>query len=377
MTEDARTSEVPLLERWGSRVVAEGAPLRPSIDAVHVLNEDEQRALRRIERAAVARSALAGVLSALASSVTEVLVGHHFRLDHTPTRADLAAYFSIYGAVTLVASVAEVVYLYWDGLRSVRALAHAAGADLGGSPGDRHAVASALARAALELPDPDTPVLGVDPRSESNRLQLLFASTLYKLKVGLSSFLFKALLRRALGRFATRQLLAFAAVPVNALWNGLVTFFVLREARVRLLGPSAAREHLDTLLAAAELSDEGREAVAAAAAAAIVRSEHAHPNLVFLLREVVRRVGPLRDAVVLDDAANFGSKLRALPPRERTVAMRVFAFAAIVDGKLARRERVTLAALRSEHTGDPRTDDVEALAVGLVRGEPLDLATLR
>lgn len=337
---------------------------------VHVLDDAEQRALRRIEWGAVARSTLAGALSALASGVTEVVAGRHFSLDATPTRDDLLHYWTVYLVVTVVVSIAEIVYLYVDTLLAVRALAASAGLAFEGSQASR-AVAAALARAALELPENDAPVLGVNPRRESNRVRLVLASLAYKLKIGVSSFLFKMLVRRALGRLATRQLLAFAAVPVNALWNGIVTWRVLREARVRAMGPSAVEALLPTLVpSGAPLSLEGRQAVARAVAASIVRSESAHPNLVYLLRRVLETLGPFEGEVVLDDPHLFLAHLAALPEHERAVVRRVLALASVLDGRLAANEKRLLS--------DAGADVARIIALrdAFVRGRAADFATL-
>lgn len=343
---DETDRELPFLERWGTRVLRRSAAsdISGEVGAIHVLDDDEQVTLRRIERGAVARSAIVGALSALASGITEVFAGIHFGLDHAPTWHDLAAYWGVYGLVTIVASVLEIVYLYWDALRSVGRLASGAGLRLDATSPNARGIASALARTALELPEADRPVFGVDPRRESNRAVLVVASLVYKLKIGLSSFLLKAIVRRALGRLATRQLLAFAAVPVNALWNAAVTYLVLHEARIRVMGPSAVESLLPTLVPdPAGLSDVARRAIVRAAAASIVWSERAHPNLVYLLARALERLGPLEDDVVLDDSELYFDDLRAIADAERDLVLRVAIVAAAIDGTLARPERRWLA----------------------------------
>ena len=361
--------ETPKLERWGMRMLQRAHLLTtPAGDGtIHVLDLAEQQALARIERSAVARATIAGALSALASAVTEIVAGHHFSLDHAPTAHELAGYWSTYGLVTLVASVAEIVYLYVDTLVAVRALAASAGLSLADATGSRE-IAAALARAALELPDPDRPVLGVNPRRESSRAKLVLASLAYKAKIGVSSFVLKMVIRRALGRLATRQLLAFAAVPVNAIWNGVVTYRVLREARVRAMGPSAVEALMPTLLPdETTRSVETRQAVARAVAASIVRTEAAHPNLVYLLRRVLETMGPFDGEFVLDDPALFLAHLTALSPEDRTLVRRVLTVASILDGKLAANERRLL------RDAGVDTDAARALCLAFVRGQPLSL----
>ncbi|MGC4121907.1 MAG: hypothetical protein QM765_46465 [Myxococcales bacterium] len=148
-------------------------------------------------------------------------------------------------------------------------------------------LAVALTRAALELPDPAAPVFGIDPLRGASRLQLVAAAALYKLKVSLSTFLAKLLVRRMLGRAALRTLIPFVAVPVTALWNAVVCARVLRQARLRTFGPSAAAELVGFALdGVVSFSARGRLAAYRAVGSAVVAKRDLHPNLVALLHEL-------------------------------------------------------------------------------------------
>ncbi|MBL8681700.1 MAG: hypothetical protein JNK05_21205 [Myxococcales bacterium] len=334
------------LERAGVRFLQSLARERKPVsqDALHVLNAEERRALVTIERNAIARAALAGALSGLVCAIPAIVLSPV--QSAAPVEAH-AKYWAIVVGVTIVASVLEIAFLYWDGLRSVQKLAHAAGMDLAAPEleGDKTSALWALARAALEAPNPPDAVPGVDPLREASRARVFAASLLYKLKVTISGFLVKALVRRALGRAATRTVLELVAVPVTALWDGLVCWLIVREARLRVLGPSAAVEFTSIILGDAERrSPACRATCARAVGAAAVRSEDLHPNLVALLREV-RRVTALADGdaqqpvEAIDDSARFLSDLEGLSKDEQAVALRVLATASIIDGRLAREEK--------------------------------------
>lgn len=368
----------------------EGRPSRVSSadNPVYVLDAEEHAALRAIERGAVLRSAGVGAVSGLVCGAATVWAGSRWEITDATRLADLAAYWGFQGGVTIVASVAEIIYLYWDALISVRRLAHAAGLDLHGAPSvvgaTRHGIATALARTALELPDPHAPVYGVDPRRESSAVALLLASIAYKAKIGVSTFVLKALVRRALGRIATRQLLAFAALPVNAIWNAVVTFLVLREARIRAMGPSAVEALVPDLIPdPSRLSIEARKSIARAAAAAIVRTECAHPNLVLFLRRILERVGPLGDRIVLDDTALFVEHARTLDEAERCIVIRVAIAGAVLDGRTGASETRLLTAIFAvlgERPDDATTSrvtrevaEVERLRRAFVHGRPFSI----
>ncbi len=165
----------------------------------------------RVTRGAVLRAALAGALNALVTGWAPVFASR--LLGQKPEHATLLqtiSYWGLFGLLALLAAVLEIAYLYWDSLRAVRALSLVAGLQIDSA--ENLDVRFALARAALELPNAPDATFGVDPHREASRFQLATASLVYKLKVSVTNFLFKALVERAVGRLATRTFLAFTAI---------------------------------------------------------------------------------------------------------------------------------------------------------------------
>jgi len=346
-------------------------------DPIHVLNPVERAGLRRVSRGAVSRAALAGVVNALLTGLSELLTVHFVGpLSEQATLAAQALYFGVFGALAIFFAVLEILYLGWDGLRSVTRLSAVAGMEL--SRDENKEVALALARAALELPSPQEAVAGVNPHREASKFQLIVASAVYKLKIFATNFVFKQLLRRVLSPALGRVLLPFAAVPINGLWNGLVCWSVLREARIRVMGPSATQEMLSAVL---EGEPEPRavlvEAIHRAVGSAIVRTRELHPNHVALVRAVRLRLGEPEPLLQLDDSAAFLELLPRLELAERRVALRVLAVAAILDGRLVRGERNLLSeAYRSAELPSGAVH-VEALRRAFVAGDIISHVELR
>lgn len=391
---NARVPEVepdPLLVRWGLGFFARLArELGPAVDedGVHFLNDQERAALRRIEQRAVGKAALAGAVSTVVSATAEVLATPLLGPDHDhPTTAQSLAFWGVVGGVTIVASAIEILYLYWDGLSAVFRLTQAAGLDLFPEGDDAKLLAGAMARAALELPNPEAKLFGIDPRRESSKLRLLVASLAYKAKIGVTNFLVKALVRRMLGRAFVRSWLPFVAVPITALWNAAVCFLVVREARIRAMGPSAVRQLLDAAFARhPSPSAEARAVCVRAVASAIVHTEDMHPNHTAMLDEIVRHVGARldrpraalsadaifgADLASVDDPARFLQALASLPPEARALPIEVLAIASIIDGRLTRKERALLGAARRATGLSATLDEVEALRRRFVTGAPL------
>ncbi|MEW5739837.1 MAG: hypothetical protein AB1938_12975 [Myxococcota bacterium] len=344
----APAAKKPLLERVGVRYFRARSTARPAIgsrDAVHVLNAEERRALWRVQVGAIFRSALAGALSGGVSAAAELVAEPMLPPGASMLSMDGAKYWAFLGGITLLAAVLEILFLYWDTLRSVHELARVAGLELFGK--DRktsdEALAEALARAALELPNPVDRTTGVNPHREVKRWRLVLASIAYKAKVGVTNFLVKMLVRRILGRVAVRSVLGalvpFVAVPVTAAWNALVTWKVLREARIRAMGPSALAQLIDTAFSdVANLSPQGRLSAVRAVAAAIVRTQDLHPNLVRMLTLVSRRAGDTGNNE-LDDVGQFLTTLKTLASEELRLSLQLLGLAMASDGKLTKRER--------------------------------------
>ncbi len=379
MSRGAATPKRPLLERVGVQYFERRSQALPPVaaaqDAVHVLNPEERRGLRRVVVGAISRSCLAGALSATASAIAEVLADPLVKEDTPLFSLASAEYWLILGGVTAVASVIEILFIYWDTLRSVHELAHVAGLKLFGTePKEQgRAIAEALARAALELPNPIDSPHRINPRREASKWRLLVASLAYKAKIGVTNFLLKMVIRRMLGRVLVRSALnafiPFVAVPVTAAWNGVVSWLVLKEARLRAMGPSAAEELVELVFAdAPPLSGAGRLAALRAIAATIVRTQDLHPNLLALLEEVRRHAGDT-GAEELDDVGEFLDSLKALPPAELRLTLQLLAVAVIVDGRLSRRERKLYTDALAAAGRPIDLAPVERLCTAFVRGE--------
>jgi hypothetical protein len=258
----------------------------------------------------------------------------------------------------------------------VHRLSHAAGLSLFEGEPSRPVVAAALARAALELPNPLETSYHIDPHRDVSKPRLLLATLLYKLKIGITSFLLKLVLRRLLTRAAVRVWLVFIAVPVTAAWNAIVAFRVIREARVRAMGPSAARELTRRIFERyGAPSPEGGLAALRAIGACVVSSFDLHPNHHALLDEVQSRVNAPGEADLGDRDALLRD-LPALTADEQRLVVSLLGVASILDARLTRRERATFAAARAAMGLGADVAPLRALRRAFAHGRPIDDAML-
>ena len=365
----------PLFVRLGVRYIrARHGRLPPKADqdGVHVLNAEERAEIKRIARRAIVRAALAGAASTAVSGAVEVAA--------TPllTAGHVVSYWFLLLAGLALASVIEILFLYWDALRSVHELSRAAGLTLFSDTDERERLAATMARAALEMPNPRMDLEGIDPWKEASRTRLVLASLIYKAKISATNFLFKALVRRAITRAALRSyLVPFVSVPFTAMWNGIVAFMIMREAKLRVMGPSAASELTRmTFGARKELEPAAAEAALRAVGASIVKKEDLHPNLSALFREVRARVPHTTPTHSLDDPKAFLARLVGLPEDESAVVLRILVTASVLDGRVSRKERALLQEAFVATGRVVRMDRLEALRLAFTSGDELTPALI-
>jgi len=352
-----------------SRARREGGHVDPR---VHLLDAAERAQLHRIEWGAIARSAYAGALSSIIAAAAETWADTFLEPGESGGLLGHGRYWAVVLGVAVVASVLEILFLYRDALASVQRMARCAGLPLAQvRPEDTSwFIALALARAALEVPSPPEELLGIDPFRESSRLRLLLASTLYKAKIALSTVLLKVLVRRVLSRALLRWVLPFVGVPVTALWNALVTYRIMREARLRAMGPSSARE-ICTRAFAAPGARQTQELFLRAVASCVVRTGELHPNLRHLLLDIHGRLGEVTPPD-LDDTGEFLRLLKGLPPAEGARVVELLCYAAIVDGKLTAPERRLIREAGAMAGLPDNLERAKALRRRFLAGEPLE-----
>ncbi len=148
------------------------------LDEIHILNENEIYQLKRIEKGAVTRAALAGAISGLGCSLFGISGYYYLEIDPDKTISweNFVKYWLLVGPVILFFTIIEFYYLYYDGLKSIAKIAHVAGLDLL----QEQPYLTHLAEAALELPNSQDQFLGINPKknplNQSYSFHLLFIS---------------------------------------------------------------------------------------------------------------------------------------------------------------------------------------------------------
>lgn len=266
------------------------------------------------------------------------------------------SYYGILATVTVVATAIEFYLLFIVSLRAVHRvselirmeqLSHESMQD------GIFGVKNILARTALELPDPELRIMGIDPFQHISRKNLLIIGLLYKGKIIATNLLLKTLLRQVIGTQVFGWSILWVAIPVEVFWNSVVIHRVIREARLRLFGYALANRIADDAVAQGsmeKLSPLARSGCLRAIGNAVVMTQNYHPNMVILLLRFRDLLG-VDEEDRLDDWSLFLDTLDQLPAGERYFLLDLLTVAAAFDGRLSGIERSRLGEAYREDEG--------------------------
>jgi hypothetical protein len=202
-------------------------------------------------------------------------------------------------------------------------------------------VTNILARAALQLPDPEMKILGIDPFEQVSKKNLLILGLLYKVRITLTNFILKFLLRKSFGETIGGISINYIALPVECFWNGMVIYRVVREARLRLFGFALSNYIADNLLhdhLIEQLSPEAKTGCVRAIGNALVMARNYHPNMIILLLRFQDLLNVDNDDRY-DDWDLFLETFKKVNDKERNFLLNLFTIAISFDGKISHFEK--------------------------------------
>ncbi len=371
------TSLLQLLERFGisylHRLAGKEGEKPLDTQAIHILTEEDRKQMRRVERRASWLIAFVGAVSASISVFAYYMAEPILYRVADPGWQIWLEFYAWVGGVTLLATALEIFYIHITSIKATQKLAAIAGLDLFPDGTPESATAYILVRAALELPNPPATDLGLDHHRESSKWIILFATLIYKIKIFATNVIARLILRRLLGRVVARVWLELIAIPVTAAWNYAAARVVMREARVRTLGPSLAREFVDRLKEEKELlSPQAKECLLQAVGANIVRTVDPHPNLVLLFRLLAEafEVDPMSETE-FDSSQALLANLANLSGMEQSYVLKVLETATLIDGRMRRREISLLEAASKKTQRSFDLDKLKDLRKQFMQGQAI------
>lgn len=207
-------------------------------------------------------------------------------------------------------------------------------------------VKNILARTALELPDPELKILGIDPFKRVSKKNLLVLGLLYKAKIFVTNFIVKNILFFTAGKTIAGIPVLYSAIAVECFWNCVVIWRVIKEARLRLFGFALANRIAKNVMEdrmIEKLSPLAKQGCLRAIGNAVVMTQNYHPNMILLLMRF-QQLLQITTADKYDDWNLFLQTLQQVSLKERYFLLDLFTVAAAFDGKLSTLETENLKA---------------------------------
>ena len=261
-----------------------------------------------------------------------------------------AAWYVYYGwvaAVTLVSILIEFYLLFIIALKAVYEVSDVI--NMNANPKEFlqsgvFSVKNILARTALELPDPELKLLGIDPFKRISKKNLLVLGLIYKAKIFVTNFVLKYGLKFSVGETIFGIPILYEALFVEAFWNGVVLKRVVHEARLRLFGFALANQIADSVIKNKQLdrlSPEAEIGCMRAIGNAVVMTQNYHPNMILLLLEFQQLLN-LSEENKYDDWNLFIETLQQVTEKERNFLLDLFTISVAFDGKVSGLEQENL-----------------------------------
>ena len=250
-------------------------------------------------------------------------------------------------AVTILSIAVEFYVLFIIALKAVYEVSelinmHATKNDLVNE--SVFSVTHILSRTALELPDPELKILGIDPFKRISKKNLLILGLLYKAKITLTNLILKFGLRFSVGNTLAGISILYEALPVECFWNSMVLKRVVHEARLRLFGFALANQIAKNVLhdkLLQQLSTLAKTGCLRAIGNAVVMSKNYHPNMIILLIRF-QQILHISHEDKYDDWDLFMDTLKKVNEKERNFLLDLFTVSAAFDGKLSDLEQDSL-----------------------------------
>jgi len=337
MSIEFKERKVPLMERFGIYYLN---LFRRKDDGRHAFDFTDEELSRRVNRISSRGMLLSGITGLICVWPTVYIA---VLKQHEPWYIQ----YGCIAGVTVISIIIEFYFLFVIALKAVHEVSELVNMR-------RHerdflmdgpfSITNILSRAALELPDPEMHILGIDPFKRVSKKNLLLLGLLYKCKIVITNFVAKWLLTFTVGTTIRGLPIGYIALPVEYFWNAVVIRRVVEEARLRLFGFALCNHIADEILDGGylqQLSTEARIGCMRAIGNAVVLTRNYHPNMIVLLLRFQHLLHINKDHRY-DDWSLFLQTLKTVSSQERFFLLDLFTVAAAFDGKISRLEAANL-----------------------------------
>lgn len=327
------------LEKFGLYYLNLYKKLDSHHSAFDFTDEQLKKKISRISYIGIILSAIVGIACVFPTVWVDVHFQNSPALEH----------YGWVAGVTLVSIAIELYFLFIIALKAVYDVSdvinmHASENEL--VQNQLFSVKNILARTALELPDPELKILGIDPFKRISKKNLLVLGLIYKAKIFLTNQVLKYLLLFIVGKTIFGVSVLYEALLVEVFWNSVVILRVVREARLRLFGFALANQIANNVIQdrlLVTMSPEAKSGCFRAIGNAVVMAQNYHPNMIILLLRFQALLG-ITEENKYDDWNLFLETLSKVNEKERNFLLDLFTVSAAFDGRLSDLEENNLRA---------------------------------
>jgi hypothetical protein len=326
-----------LLERFGLYYLHFFKRIDSDHSVFNLSDNELTKRVRGITLKGIILSSLIGIVCVFPTVWVDVYFAERSALVH----------YGWVAGVTVISIAIELYILFLIALRAVYAVSelvnlHASEKEL--MQDGLFSVKNILARTALELPDPEMEIMGIDPFKRISKKNLFVLGLLYKAKIFVTNIIVKYGLLFLVGKAIFGVSILYAAIIVECFWNSVVIRKVVCEARLRLFGFALANKIGKNVLSEnrlEHLSPMARSGCLRAIGNAVVMAQNYHPNMIiFLIR--FQQILKISEPDKYDDWDIFMETLKQVSEQERNFLLDLFTVSAAFDGRLSNLESENL-----------------------------------
>lgn len=314
---------------------------------IHLKNIPSDKVLQVVANNITITAVIIAFLVGALTTVPAVLFEMYLRHDFSTIE-----YYLRLSAITVLFLIIEVGVLYWIAMRSAYTLAEMMGYD---DPHENNLppeydINKMMVRSALELNDPTVEYLGINPHKHVSKKWLILTALLYKAKIILTSIIIKLILIKVATRYGVRVSFVWIAIPVTAIWDAVVMYQVIKDAKLRLFG-----YHLSKYLIEEVFTDElmnsysphVREGAIRAVSTIMSFAGSFHPNNIILLIRLSQNFN-IDEKNDYDNLDKLLEHLKDASQEEQHLLKILSGITASFDGKINKAEKKALLQIFNE-----------------------------
>jgi hypothetical protein len=330
-----------LLEKIGIRYFSKLSKQLDYDATIHLKNIPSDKVLQVVANNITLNTVIIAFLVGALTTVPAVLFETYYRNSFATLH-----YYLWLSLITVVLLVIEVGILYWLGMRSTYTLAQITGYE-GEHENElppEYDIKNMMVRSALELSDPTIEYLGINPHKYVSKKWIFITAILYKAKIVLSSILIKFILQKIASRYGVRMGFVWVSIPVTAIWDAIVMYHVIKDARLRLFGYHLSKYIIDEVLTdevMSSYSPHTQEGAIRAVSTMMVLAKSYHPNNIILLIRLSQNFD-ISEAKDYDELDKFLQHLQNSSKEEKMFLKTLVSITAVFDGKLTKTEKTAL-----------------------------------